>query len=485
MSKRLFFLLATLILGLSCFLGFWELDNVDIEASEDIYVSDSVGYLRGDPFMVPRQHLRKPHAPASPHPFLVPMLTHLVFQITDVSISAARYLQAFSLVATTTVMMYISWLLFRSYSLCALVGLVYTTFPLIVRFSRMAVLDPVFSLFGALIMLWSWQMIHTRGFLRYIFALLVGMGLALAASSKLTGIFFSIPIFLFIVWNYLKSRDRTLFFSISLILISFCVTFILFNDPYSYRYGWTHFSDPKHRYVSLLSTLKGFIAFRYWYHFIISFLGIGIILLCIALVRYRKWWINTQRIFVSLWIAGPLLYLVINPIHITGLSAEWSYVPVFAPLAIVTAKTLMNVGTYIQKTLVIPIFVTICLYILLMLPLLILYGLRFGPMPLASYYRARNVVRGSLAVTKTIAQLNKDSGEVSVLLSLRSVGFPLWLLKDNIHTEPFYHPIDSYHYIVTDDVTFIEKAIQNNFFIVSQEKNPTEREVLVFKNPNH
>src|SRR3989344_6924178 len=138
------------VIFISFFLFFWEIDNVDIEASEDIYLADSVGYIRHDPFLVPRHHLRKPHAPASPHPFLVQLLTAEVFKRLGLSLFSARFLQAALTVATVTILILFT-LLVTGYRQTALwAGFIYATLPLTVRYGKMAVLDPVLAFFTLL-----------------------------------------------------------------------------------------------------------------------------------------------------------------------------------------------------------------------------------------------------------------------------------------------------------------------------------------------
>ena len=129
MSERQWWLYFVGILALSGVLMFWELDNVDLEASEDIYMADAVSYLRHDPYMFPRQHLRKSHAPASPHPFLVPLLSAEIFKIFGLSVYGARILSSLSVVLSSFMVMLISKSLFRSNIVSITAGLVFATSP--------------------------------------------------------------------------------------------------------------------------------------------------------------------------------------------------------------------------------------------------------------------------------------------------------------------------------------------------------------------
>ncbi len=475
MKQIIFWFLPVLLL--SSFLSFWQLSSVDIEASEDIYVADAVGYLRHDPFMVPRHHLRKPHYPASPHPFLVPFLTTEVFEVFGISIFTARFVQSFSVVLTTGVVMLLAFSLSRMVFTAVLSGLLFTTSPLVIRFGRMAVLDPVLMLVYAMLILWSWRMVKKRGVEGYIFAGLVGLSLGLAISTKLTGIFFVIPIGLLFMWQFLKTREKY-FIGAGIICAFVCVTiFVLLNDPYSYYYGWTHFSDPKHSRISLSAILRAVTTVRYWFYFVTGLIGVpAFAIFLIALGRFKNIFASTKRIFLFSWILGPLTYLVINPIHVTGLSAEWSYLPIMVPFSIILS---MTIATFRNKAMRHGIL--IC-YFLFTIPVLCWYGLRFKQLPLAQYLRARNVVMGDSAVTNILTALNKEKEESLVLVVTKGIDFPLWLVSDNLHTEPFYHLIEEYDYIVTDNQDMRKKAEENNFANVRSAQNPSEPMISLFKN---
>lgn len=479
MNRNYIILFFIFVILTSIFLAFWELDQVDLEASEDIYIADSVGYLRQDPYIVPRHHLRKPHAPASPHPFFVQLLTYLVFRIFGLSIFSARLLQASSLIITTLLVMFISYQLYKLSILAIFSGFIYATIPLVVRFSRMAVLDPMLALIVALGMIWSWSLISVRGRHIYIFAGLCGLTLGISASIKLTGIFYFIPFVILLFLFFIKSRKILYIKVFLLFLFNGALVFVLFNDPYSYIYSWANFSDPKYKNISLTAILKGPLAFRYWYLFVISLIGFGIVSVCIiAAIRYRRFWISNERVFILTWLLSPIIYLILNPPHITGLSAEWSYVPVFVPLSLIIGKTLIAL---IKRQNVAVKISVICLYFATTFVPLLSYGLRFKPMPLASFLHARNVVRNDLAVTKTIYRLNQESRNILVLVQLKSVGFPLWLLNDTIRTEPMYRSIDVYDFVVTDNQDLITTVIGNGFTVVSREKNPTESEIVLLE----
>lgn len=483
MNRRSYFVFLFLIICSSLFLAFWELDKVDIEASEDIYLADSVGYLRQDPFIVPRHHLRKPHYPASPHPFLVQSLAYLIFKAFGLSIFTARLLQASSLGFTTMLVIFISYKLFKSPLVAIMSGLIYTTVPLVVRFSRMAIIDPMLTLVLALGMVWSWSLMKSNGKRRNIFVALCGITWGLALSIKLTGIFYGFPFLTLFLLQYFRTRDLYYIKAIFLFLLFAGGIFVLFNDPFSYYYGWTHFSDPKYKNVSLLAIFKGLLALKYWYIFCTSLLGFGIVASLFYIVKkYHIFWKTEKRIFLLIWFLTPVSYLTLNPPHITGLSAEWSYVPVFVPLAVIIGKALIDLVSSLKG---ISKYSYILLYFIATVPMLILYGLRFRQMPLATYLHARNVVRYDLAVTKTIQKLNQEERKILVLVNLKSVGFPLWLLKDTITTEPQYHPISDYNYVVSDNEELIQKIKQDGFFVVSSEKNPTEREIVLLKNISH
>ncbi len=484
MQKRMYLISLVAVIIISLFLAFWELDKVDIEGSEDIYVADSVSYLRHDPFIAARHHLRKPHFPASPHPFLVQMMTYVVFKYMGLSIFSSRFLQAISYVVTTVLLMFMSYKLFKSWTVSVLAGFVYSTLPLVVRFSRMAIIDPLLSLWVITGMIMSWSLIKAKSRLLYFFSGLCGIIFGLSISTKLTGIFFALPYFCIFIWRYFYTRDKVYIKAFIVFLIFSLGIFTIFNDPYSYYFGWTHFEGRRVTNVSISNMILGIIHFPYWYQFGISLLGIiPAILLLYGIIHYRKWWENEKRIFILFWIFGPASYLIINPPHKTGLSAEWSYLPLFVPLSIILGKIATDIWKskapgYLKQN----IGFLLVIYGVFNSMFLVFYGLRFKQMPLATYLHARNVVRYDLAVTKTIDRLNLEDRKILVFVNLVSVGFPLWLLKDSVTTEPQYHPLEAYDYVVTDREELIKKVKDTGFIVVSNEKNPTEREVLLFRN---
>lgn len=473
------------VLILAAFLFFWELDNVDLEASEDIYVSDSVGYMRGDPFMVPRHHLRKPHYPASPHPFLTQLLQAEVLKQFGLSLYSARTLQAGAGFATFLAVTYLAYLMFKTWGLAVFAGLVFITIPLVVRFGRMAVLDPLLMFWQVLGMVWAWMYLGSRGKWSITYASLMALSWVLASSTKLSGVFFSLPLALIIIWKYFKISRRHIWLSIGVLLITAMIFFVLLNDPQSYIQAWFNFSDPKHRNISLFSSIKGVVAFKYWYIFVTSLIGIGPFLIAIfGVIRYRRFWLNTRRWFIAMWLLGGASYLILNPPHVTGLSAEWSYLPLMAPLAIAIGKILMGFSDlFSHKKRYRFIVVLGVIYLIIAAPPVILYGLRFRQLPLAAYLKARNVIRGDLAVTKIIHELNLEKRKALILVDLKSVGFPLWLLNSNLQTEPFYHQLPSYNYVVTDNVKLIQTTLAHGFQVRAREWNPTERELYLLKNP--
>ena len=484
MMKARAALLFSGIIILSIFLAFWKLDQVDLEASEDIYVADAVGYLRGDLFMVPRQHLRKPHAPASPHPFLVPFLSAELMKRFGLSLVSARYLQAGATVVTVGIIMLLTYRMFGSISIAVASGLIFITTPLAVRFGRMAILDPILSLLLAMGMLWSWE-VRRGGKVGLVYASFIGLSLGLSISTKLSGVFYFLPIGLVFIWLFFKKRNFYFLWVFILSLITMAFVFILFNDPYSYIYGWTHFSDPKSQNVGLMAIAKGIVAYHYWYLFVTTLTGLPIIMLLVnSIIRYsNRFWINFSKFFLFAWVLGPLSYLILNPPHITGLSAEWAYVPLFVPLSIIAGYSFIDLwNTFSPKIMRQQILIAFVGYFLVTLIPLYWYGLRFRPLPLAAYRSARNVVNGDLAVTKTITLLNSDPRPIKLLVVLKSVGFPLWFLNNNVLSEPMYHQLTWYDYVVTDNLDLVEKVKIEKLILVSSEKNPTEDTVYLFKN---
>ncbi len=475
MMRKIIFFLSVLML--SSFLLFWRLDQVDLEASEDIYVSDSVGYMRGDPFIVPRHHLRKPHYPASPHPFFVQLLTGLSLKIFGFSLFSIRFVQALAIILTTFVVMLIALFLSQSVWVSVSAGLFFTTLPLVVRFGRMAVLDPVLTFLYSCAILWSWSIVQNRKYTGYLYAGLTGFALGLVISTKLTGIFFSIPISLIFVWQFLKKRENYFIKCFIICFLTCGSVFILFNDPYSYYYGWTHFSDPKHARISFAAIIKAATTLHYWFYFITGLLGMpAFILFLISLHRFKNILATEKRVFVFLWTLGPLTYLIINPIHVTGLSAEWSYLPLIVPFAIILSFSVFSIQQ--QKIR----YATYGFYFIATMPTLFWYGLRFERLPLAHYLRARNVITGDLAVTRIIDELNKEHKKSLVLVITKGIDVPLWMIKDSIATEPFYHPINLYDYILTDNEEIRKKSEENGFMIQSQQQNFSEPKVFLLKN---
>ena len=482
MSKSIYIFLIFSIIISAAIILFWGLGNVDLDGNEDIYVSDSVGYLRHDPFMAPRQHLRKPHYPASPHPFFTQLLTAEVFRLFGLSLYTARLTQAIATFITICTTMLLAWILFRSPYTVIAVGLVLTTLPLSIRYGRMAVLDPVLMCEQTLGMLWVYLATRSAKQRGYLFTILTGIALGLSISTKLTGIFFFVPLTLWFMWQYIQEKNSYFLKAFALLIVSASFTFILFTDPYSYVYGWTHFSDPKYKNISLLGTLMSFTKLQYWYYFIISLTGvIPFLLLLFAVYCTHNPFKNPRWIFILLWILGPLIYLFINPPHVTGLSSEWAYLPLVPPLALILGMALTKISTYFKQKFKIPQLILYGLYTVLITPNLINYGLRFQPMPLSNYIKARNVINGNLAVLKVIQTLNLDTQPVTALLVIRGVDVPVWLLNSNITTEPKYHELDFYNYVITDNTELVKQVLSHHFQVAVKLKNPSEPAIVLLR----
>ena len=480
MQRSVYFVLGCLVIILSVFLAFWGLDQVDLEASENIYVADAIGYLRRDPYMAPRQHLGKPHAPASPHPFLVQFLTAEIFKYFGLSLFTARLLQSGSVVMSALVVMFLARRIFKTASVAIVSGLVYTTFPLVVRYSRMAVLDPILALVQGLGAVWLWELIQSTGKMVYLYAFFVGMSVGLSLSIKLTGIFYVLFVAIGLFWYKFKLRPQNFFRVFLIIILTGVLVFYLFNDPASYIFAWTHFSDPRHKSISLISMIKGLVAVDYWLPFAVTLIGIVPVLLLLSslpnLVHGRK---SASIIFIAAWMMASI-YLVINPAHITGLSSEWAYLPIMLPLALIVGKLLWTFGRrlrFLRYNQI--IFLLMGIYLLLATPTLVFFGLRYASLPLPNLAHGRNAVMGDLSVMRIIKTLNQDSQPSLVLVKLKGIELPLWLLNNNIITEPFYHELSAYDYVVTDDMKLITQTKANNFITKVAAKNQTEPEVFL------
>lgn len=477
MNKQgILFLLATILIA--GFLLFFRLDSVDLEASEDIYLADAIGYIRGDLYIVPRHHLRKPHFPASPHPFLFQHLATIPFKLFGISLTTARMVPAIATLVSVIALIILGCRL-AGYQLGTLSGLIFILFPLVTRYGRMAILDPLLTVIQILGMLWLCEVVTQQRFKGYVFAALVGMAWGMSSSTKLTGIFFSIPILLLFGWYFLKTRQQYFIIAFSICVFVAVVIFFLFNDPYSYYFAWTHFSDPKHQNITLSAILKAFTTARYWFYFITGLFGvIPFGLLLHALVQtVKRTDITSKQAFLAAWILAPLTYLVLNPIHITGLSAEWSYLPIIAPLSIIIAHILLNnIRSRLEN------FSLIYWgYFIFTMPFVLLYGLRLQPLPLASFLHARNVVWGDLAVASIIKELNTQTASTRVLVVTKGIDFPLWMLRDTIITEPPYHDFSWYDYIVTDNKEIVQQSHEHFFEVLMQSQNNGEPIVYLLK----
>ncbi len=471
----------TITIFLAGLLLFFHLDSVDLEASEDIYLADAIGYMRGDPYIVPRYHLRKPHYPASPHPFLFQHLTAISFKIFGISLYTPRIVSAVAIFLTVVGLIMLGSTLVNI-QLGILSGLVFILFPMVIRFGRMAVLDPLLTVIQTLGMLWLYRVIICqKKWKGFVFAFFVGITWGLSISTKLTGIFMSIPIILIFLIYFLKTKNWYFVQTFALCAITAVSIFFLFNDPYSYWFGWTNFSDPKHKNISLIAILKAFTTVRYWFYFITGLFGIvpfGLLLyFLIKAIKLRYRQLTTQQIFLGVWTLGPLTYLILNPIHVTGLSAEWSYLPIIAPLAIIIAHILLNN----IKPRLMSFSIIYWGYFVFTIPFVLLYGLRLQPLPLASYLHARNVIWNDLAVAKVIGMLNKQDQQTNVLVVTKSIDFPLWMLRSTINTEPLYHDFSWYDYIVTDNMNIVQQGHEHFFEVVLQEKNNSESTVYLLR----
>lgn len=480
MSKFHFFLIGG-IFCLSAFLLLWKLDGVDIEGSEDIYISDAIGYMRGDLYMVPRHHLRKPHYPASPHPFLYQLLMIELFKTTGLSVFSSRLVSVWSTILTGLIVTLLGWLIFKSIKIASFSGLLFFSSPLVIRFGRMAILDPLLMCVQAIGAVFVWKFLVSQRYSSLLFAGFSGLVYGLSISTKLSGVFY---ILLFIsVWFWklltLKIDRKIHVLSLLVFFISSGFIFYFFNDPASYIYGWLNFSDPKYKNISPVAFVKGIIAIKYWYVFVAGLLGIVQFVLIVLSVRFiGRFWLSRKKVFLMSWVLVPISYLLLNPPHVTGLSSEWAYLPLMPPLSILTGWSLhgllKGVSTMFKYV------ITLLCGFIIGIPL-VLFGLRLYPLPLPNLLLGRNVVVGDLAVTRIVTTLNQDKRQVRVLLVLKGVIMPLWLLNNNITTEPRYHKLAEYEYIVTDNQKLIDEASGQFFSALRREKNPTEVEVVLLK----
>ena len=51
-----------------------------------------------------------------------------------------------------------------------------------------------------------------------------------------------------------------------------------------------------------------------------------------------------------------------------------------------------------------------------------------------------------------------------------------------VKTEPFYHPMEEYDYVVTDNLTIINRALQSNFSLQQMEQNESEVTIYLLRN---
>lgn len=252
-------------------------------------------------------------------------------------------------------------------------------------------------------------------------------------------------------------------------LISYAIffgsTFYLLNNPQAYIYGWTHFSDPRIKQLSILVALKGWFNFKYWFKFAQVFLGpvfVSLLLYSVYILIKQRNRFNNKTLLLLALVLSPISYLLINPPHATGVSSEWAYVPLIMALSPVLAYS----ATKLAKKY---FYLLVVVYVLSVGPNLIRFGLSTQKLPL--YRRGSNVLMGENSQYKTIQLLNKQSRGGKVLHYTNNLTLPIWLIDNKFPTEPFYRPVEKYTYVLTDNEELAGRALKNNFVVLSKTKD--------------
>ena len=73
---------------------------------------------------------------------------------------------------------------------------------------------------------------------------------------------------------------------------------------------------------------------------------------------------------------------------------------------------------------------------------------------------------------ETIQLLNQQPRGGKVLHYTTSLTLPIWLINEKFPTEPFYHPLETYDYILTDNEDLSQKAQIYGFTVLSMAKDP-------------
>lgn len=471
------------IIILATTLMLFNLDNVDFDANEDIYTYDTVGYLRRDPYTVPRHHLKKAHYPAAPHPFLYQLIQAEIFKIAGFYLFSARLLSAGLTLLTGLLILIWGKIIFKQNIPTYIGGFIFFMTPLVIRFGRMVNLDVLLMFLQTLGMLWLWFALRRKNLSGLIFSGFTGIAAGLTLATKLSGLLF-LPVYIFLfIYYFIKTGERQYLFKLSVFLMVAAGVFILLIDPYSYYYGWTHFPPPKHANITFLTIIRGLTDFKYWLMFAESLIGIPLtFMILFCFIKYRKSWFSGTGIFFLIWILPLFLSLIISPIHITGLSVEWAYLPLMPPIALMSSYGVYYLlRKYHEKKYFLPVIICILIF---QMSSVWNYGLRYKPLPI--YFRHttnfRNLINGDITILNIVKILNHETKNRLILLSLKSAIVPLWMLNNNLHTEPFYSQIKNYNFLITDDENLKRLFDDNGFMVIFNGQNTGEKEIFLLKN---
>ncbi|MEX2027952.1 MAG: phospholipid carrier-dependent glycosyltransferase [Candidatus Curtissbacteria bacterium] len=454
LTKARFYLILVLTL-LVLFTRFWQLDNPDPSTDEMHYIKEAALLSMNDPNINPRHHMFHHPTPNFPHPFLVGDFIAISFKTFDYSVFAGRLPGALFSFLTVFVVFIFVYLLSKKFKLAYTAALFSAMLPINIRYARELYLDSILAFFIILTALFWWLFLKKKSFL---YAVLTGICLGLAVSTKITGIALFVPILVTGLFNFKQLKKHYL--KLTFLVPAFALVFVLLNSPQAYLSGLTYHPNTRTANWGIESILTGIFSpkyFSYWFYMLIYNFTLPIVALSgygiYKLFKDKKTQLSKNFQFVLIFLISYLVFAVSTHLP-SGISGPWAYQPELNLLVTLAAYGLFKTN-YRSLILIGTLF-----YITL---LSLLHGFRISNDPFVAYHNLKFNENYTYRILSDIKLLTTQKTPLYIHLAFDDSALPDYELPAGVNFKAWEYK-DRIDLAITDKA-YYAKDLEKDYFL--------------------
>lgn len=453
-SKPRFYLISILIV-LSLFTRFWQLDNPDPSTDEMHYIKEAALQNFNDPGINPRHHMFYHPTPNFPHPFLVGDFISLSFKLFGYNLFVGRFTTAFFSFLTVFIVFTYTYLLSKKFLFAYSAAFFSALLPINIRYAREVYLDSTLTVFILLTALFWWLFLKKKNFL---YAFLTGISLALAVSTKVTGMALIVPILVtgLLYFNQLKNH----YLKLAFLVTAFAVVFFLLNSPQAYLSGLTYHPNTRTANWGIKSILTGTFSpkyFSYWFYMLIYNFTVPVVALSAygiyKLFKDKKTQITKNFQFVLVFLVSYSVFAVSTHLP-NGISGPWAFQPELSLLVILAAYGLFKAS---RRNL----FLIMALSYLTLFSLI--HGFRILNDPFVKYHNLKFNENYTYRILSDIKLLTSQKTPLYIHLAFDDSALPDYELPAGVNFKAWEYK-DKIDLAITDKA-YYAKDLEKDYFL--------------------